>query len=523
MGSVPAVTAGDPEAPLRPRTVRPVPLHRLFPRAAPAAGDVVSGVTLDSRAVRPGDLYVALPGQARHGAEFAAVAVRAGAAAVLTDPAGVARVGSVGRPVVVEPDPRRVMAAVAAEVYGRPASRLIAFGVTGTNGKTTTTFLLAAALRGAGHHPGVVGTIGFFLDGDPLPRARTTVTTPEAPDLQALLAVMVERGADSVAVEVSSHALVLGRVDGLCFDAAAFTNFGSDHLDFHGSVDAYWAAKASLFTAERARRAVVSLDDPRGPELVRQARAAGLPVATVSLRDPAADYRAEPQLPPGGGGLRVRARWPGGSAEFPLALPGEFNVRNALTALALVDVTGLDVAAAAEGLAEAVVPGRMQRVALPAPAPTVYVDFAHTPQAVAAALQALHPRRTVVVLGCGGDRDPSKREPMGAAAARDADVVVVTDDNPRTEDPDRIRAAVLAGARGAVPRRATDVVDGGDRRAAIGLALAAAGPNDVVAVLGKGHESGQESHGVVRPFDDAVVVIEEWWRLATGTGRGGES
>lgn len=522
----------DPEVPLRPRGVRPTPLHRLFPRTAPASAGSVSGVSLDSRAVRPGDLYVALPGRTHHGVEFVAAAVRAGAVAVLTDPAAASRAASTGVAVVVESDPRQAMAAAAAEIYARPGTRLTMFGVTGTNGKTTTTYLLAAALSAAGRRAGVVGTIGFSVAGRPLPGARTTVTTPESPDLQALLAVMAEQGADSVAMEVSSHALVLGRVDAICFDAVAFTTFGSDHLDFHGTVAAYWEAKASLFTRERARRAVINLDDARGPELVSRARAAGVGVATLSLNDPSADYRAEaivPAVASEDGRARVRVEWPGGQTEFGLNLPGEFNVRNALTALALVDLAGLDVAAAARGFRDATVPGRMQRVPLPDPAPIVYVDFAHTPEAVAAALRAVHarprddlrPRRVVAVLGCGGDRDPGKRGPMGAAAAREADLVLVTDDNPRNEDPAQIRTAVLAGAKAAVPRRASEVLDVGDRRAAIRRALAAVGPGDVVAILGKGHEQGQESAGVVRPFDDAGVVGEEWHRLTSPTARGG--
>jgi len=312
---------------------------------------------------------------------------------------------------------------------------------------------------------------------------------------------------------------VLGRVDAIRFDAVGFTTFGGDHLDFHGTVAAYWEAKASLFTAARARRAVINVDDPRGFELVARARREGLDVATVSLDDPSADYHAAAVVPGADGRPRVTARWPGGGTTFALALPGPFNVRNALTALALVHLGGRDPAAAAPGLAEAVVPGRMQWVPLASPAPAVYVDFAHTPPAVAAALQAVNDRRTVVVLGCGGDRDRDKRGAMGAAAAEAADLLVITDDNPRTEDPARIRAAVRAGAEGAERRRAREIWEVPDRRLAIRSALGAAGPDDVVAVLGKGHEQGQEIAGTVRPFDDAAVVVEEWRRLAADEGR----
>ncbi|MFP5282649.1 MAG: UDP-N-acetylmuramoyl-L-alanyl-D-glutamate--2,6-diaminopimelate ligase, partial [Actinomycetes bacterium] len=487
IGSVGGVRS-DPATALRPRA-RPIALSALLSDAV--ASVPISGVSLDSRAVRPGDLYVGLPGQLHHGARFAAAAVRAGAVAVLTDPVGATLVDDLEAPVVVDPDPRRRMAAIAAEVYGRPADRMTMLGVTGTNGKTTTTYLLAAALAAAGARPGLIGTIGFSIAGAPLPGTRSTVTTPESPDLQALLAVMAERGADTVAMEVSSHALALGRVEAIEFTACAFTNFGSDHLDFHGSVEAYWEAKASLFTRERTRRAVINLDDPRGSELADRARTGGLTVTTLSLEDPRADYHAE-VVRPAAGQTEVSVRWPGGRTSFTLDLPGAFNIRNALTSLALTEAAGLDVAAGATGLATAYVPGRMQRVPLPGPAPAVYVDFAHTPQAVSAALRAVQARRIVVVLGCGGDRDPGKRLPMGEAAARGADVVLVTDDNPRTEDPARIRAQVLAGARSAVPRRAVEIVEAGDRRTAIRHALEVARAGDVVAVLGKGHEQGQD-------------------------------
>jgi UDP-N-acetylmuramoyl-L-alanyl-D-glutamate--2,6-diaminopimelate ligase len=330
-----------------------------------------------------------------------------------------------------------------------------------------------------------------------------------------LLAVMAEQGADAVVMEVSSHALALGRVDGMVFDVAAFTNFGSDHLDFHGDVASYFAAKASLFTAVRTRRAVINIDDPRGPDLMEQARHEELvAVRSVSLDGPA-DYAVTERLPVGQGRTVVTATTPRGPVRVSLGLPGEFNVRNALTALAMADLADVDLGDAAAGLAEAVVPGRMQRVELGAGAPAVFVDFAHTPQAVSAVLATLTGHRRIVVLGCGGDRDPEKRAPMGAAAVAGAELVVVTDDNPRTEDPAVIRAQVLAGARAEAARTGRDVVihDGGRRRDAVAEALAAAGPDDVVAVLGKGHERGQEVAGQVLPFADEEVVREAWSEL----------
>ena len=514
-----------PAPTLRPRTT---PARRLDELAAavgltvgpgPDVDALVHGITLDSRLVAPGDVYVALPGRHHHGAAFATGAAERGAVAVLTDAAGREAATAAGVPVLVTEHLRALMAQLAAEVYGRPADRLTMHAVTGTNGKTTTTFLLDAALRAAGHRTGTVGTIGFLLDGQPLPSTRTTITTPESPELQALLGHLLEAGADTVAMEVSSHALVLGRADAIVFDVAAFTNFGRDHLDFHGDEESYFAAKAQLFTPERTRRVVLNVDDVRGRQLLAQVgRTPELEVRTVSLHDGAADYhvldaRTEPD-----GSTAATVRAPGREIGFGLALPGDFNLRNAMTALAMVELTGGDVVAAAAGLADVDVPGRMQRVPLGPGAPGVVVDFAHTPQAVAAALQAVRDRRCVAVLGCGGDRDPDKRAPMGAAAARAAAVVVVTDDNPRSEDPAAIRAEVLAGARSVGPGGA-EVLDGGDRRSAIRTALALAGPADVVAVLGKGHETGQEVAGRLLPFSDAAVVREEWAALAAGARR----
>ena len=497
---------------LRPRSRRSVPRSELF---GTNPGVSVRGITADSRLAEPGDLYVALPGTTQHGAAFAQEAAAAGAAAILTDSAGRALIGRPDVPVLVVADPRREMADLAALIYGCPAESLRMLAVTGTNGKTTTTFLLDAALRAAGHRVGIVGTIGFFLDGQPLAAARNTVTTPESPELQALLGHLLEAGADSVAMEVSSHALVLGRADAIRFDVAALTNIGRDHLDFHGDEESYFEAKASLFTLARTRHAVINVDDPRGAWLVERLRLAGGPAATtVSLNNPVADCSAAVVQLQSDGRTRVLARVNGRSVEFLLSLPGEFNVANALTCMAMLDAAGVDVDVAAQGLAVARVPGRMQQVDLGPDGPLVYVDFAHTPQAVAAALAALPGKRRIVVLGCGGDRDPDKRGPMGAAAAAGADVVIVTDDNPRNEMPAAIRAQVMAGAQAGrrANNRAAELIDGGDRRAAIRQALELATPGDAIAVLGKGHETGQEIGGRVLPFDDASVISQEWSR-----------
>ncbi|WP_110181599.1 UDP-N-acetylmuramoyl-L-alanyl-D-glutamate--2,6-diaminopimelate ligase [Nocardioides solisilvae] len=462
----------------------------------------VTGLCLGSARVQPGDLYVALPGSRAHGAAFAADAVAAGAVAVLTDPEGVA-LASVDVPVLEVDRPRRVLGELSAHLYGDPAGALRMIGVTGTQGKTTTTRLAEAALQASGTTAGVIGTVGTRVAGQDV---ATSLTTPEAPDLQALLAVMRERGVEACAMEVSSHALVMGRVDGLVFDVATFLNLGRDHLDFHADLEEYFAAKASLFTPERTRRALVNVDDEHGRRL---AESVEVPVRTFSASGAAADWRAV-DVETSARGSTFTVVGPGGerfAAGFPL--PGGFNVANALAAVASCAEAGLDAGAVAGAMAQGPgVPGRLEPVD-EGQAFTVVVDYAHKPDAVEAALATLRPLtsgRVLVVIGAGGDRDPGKRPVMGGIAAAHADVVVVTDDNPRSEDPAAVRAAVLSG----VPDDArAEVLEVGDRRLAIREALRRARPGDIVLVAGKGHESGQEVGGVVHPFDDRTVVREE--------------
>ena len=456
------------------------------------AGTRVTGCTLDSRAVSPGDLYAALPGARAHGADFAVAAVAAGAAAVLTDPAGAERLDLGAVPVLVADDPRGVLGAVARWVHGDPAAGMRLVGITGTNGKTTTAFLVEAGLRAAGHRTGLLGTVLTRIGEDVVASVRTT---PEAPDLQALLAVMRERGTTAVAMEVSSHALALGRVDGVRFDVAGFTNLSQDHLDFHASMEAYEAAKASLFTPARARTGVVNVDDPAGRRIVRAAR-----IPLVTFGDDADWSAREVDLRPDGS--RFRLVGPGVDVRASVQLPGAFNTANAVAALACLVTVGVPVDDAVRGVAECSgVPGRMERVEAGQPF-LALVDYAHTPDAVARlvdAVRGLTHGKVVLVLGCGGDRDRAKRPLMGAAAAT-ADLAVLTSDNPRTEDPLVILEQMAQGA--------PDAVREPDRRAAIARAVRAAGPGDVVVVAGKGHETGQEAGGVVTPFDDRLVLRE---------------
>ena len=486
--------------PLRPRRTPGVTLAEaadlLGVRRPEHAGAVtVTGVSLDSRTVLPGDLYAALPGQHAHGADFAAASLTAGAVAVLTDLEGQRRLDASGAlggtvPLLVVTDSRRVLGEIAALVSDHPAEALQLIGITGTNGKTTTAYLVESALRAAGRETGLIGTVET--------RAGTTVlrsvrTTPEATDLMAILAVMREAGVQTVVMEVSSHALAQHRVDGLRYDVAGFTNLSQDHLDFHADMAEYFEAKASLFTPEHAVTAVVCVDDDWGRRLAARA---SVPVTTLRTHDEGTSAQQ-----PGDDELLII---PGNPLGLAIGL-----------AAGLLLAAGLTPAEVEAGLlADPHVPGRMERVDTPGTgAPRVVVDYAHTPEAVHAALVALRdttPGRLVVVLGAGGDRDRAKRTTMGAEAARGADLVVVTDDNPRGEDPAVIRAALLAGAR---EGSAASVQEVGSRAAAIAVAVGGAGPDDTVLVLGKGHERGQEVAGVVHPFDD----VEACRAALTGT------
>ncbi|QNG55887.1 UDP-N-acetylmuramoyl-L-alanyl-D-glutamate--2,6-diaminopimelate ligase [Pseudonocardia petroleophila] len=486
--------------PTRPRGLPPTDLRAVAARigvAPPPPGVLVTGVTLRASDVRPGDLFAALPGTRAHGADFAAAAVAAGAVAVLTDPDGATR--PIGVPVLVHPAPRTVLGSASSLVYGDPTAALTVLGVTGTSGKTTVTHLVETGLAAAGRSTGLIGTIGTRVGAQRLP---SSFTTPEAPDLQALFAVMAQAGVTDVAVEVSSHALALGRVGGTRFAVGAFTNLSQDHLDFHRDMEDYFETKATLFD-RWAQHGVVCVDDGWGQRLA--ARTPG--VVTVSSTGAPADWRAVDAVTGQDGSQTFTVLTPYGRAvPARLLLPGAFNVANALVALACLDAVGVPAEVGAAGIAGVAVPGRMQRVDSGQPFLAV-VDYAHKPAAVAALLDALRDEvhgRIITVLGCGGDRDRGKRPMMGAAAAARSSLLVVTDDNPRTEDPAEIRAAMLAGAV-AEPGRG-EVVEIGDRRAAIAAAVAAAGPGDAVVVAGKGHEVGQEIHGVKHPFDDAAEL-----------------
>lgn len=504
----------DPQTATRPQHPARTPLADLVGWLAAtdpsveARGDLgpvaVTGLSLSSQRILPGDLYAALPGTRAHGIAFADAALAAGAVAVLTDPAGADWMSGGGHgavPLVVVAEPRALLGRLAARIYGEPAEALRMIGVTGTQGKTTTTRLAEGGLQAAGVAAAVIGTVGTRVAGHDI---RTSLTTPEAPDLHGLFAMMRERDVVACAMEVSSHALVMGRVDGVLFDVAVFLNLGRDHLDFHADLEDYFRAKASLFTPDRARLGLVNVDDEHGRHLVGSA---SVPIRTFSANGAEADWRAVDVRADAGGSTFTVLGPDGLRVEGGVPLPGDFNVSNALAAIAACAEVGFDPAQVAAGIRRGPgVPGRLERVDAGQDF-VVVVDYAHKPDAVEAALRTLRPLtrgRVIVVLGAGGDRDHGKRPIMGEIAARLADVLVVTDDNPRTEDPAAIRAEVLAGTGAA----AAEVLEIGDRRAAIHEAVRRAEPGDIVLVAGKGHETGQEIAGVVHPFDDRTVVRE---------------
>ncbi|MEU6487939.1 UDP-N-acetylmuramoyl-L-alanyl-D-glutamate--2,6-diaminopimelate ligase [Streptomyces sp. NPDC046887] len=498
----PATRPGAP----RPDRTRPVPLGELAAKLGTTApGDAqVTGITHDSRAVRPGDVYAALPGARAHGADFAGQAADLGAVAVLTDPTGAERAAATGLPVLVTEQPRGRMGELAADIYGRPGEDLLQIGITGTSGKTTTAYLVEGGLKAAGRSTGLIGTVEMRIGDE---RIKSERTTPEATDLQALFAVMRERGTEAVAMEVSSHALVLGRVDGCVFDVAVFNNLSPEHMEFHSGMEDYFQAKAQLFTPRRSRRGVVNLDDEYGQRLVKEA---SVPITTFSAEGhPDADWRAE-DVEVGATGSTFTVLAPDGrriNAAAPL--PGPFNVANTLAAITVLAVAGIDPQTAADGVAAVPgVPGRLERVDAGQPY-LALVDYAHKTDAVESVLRSLRKvteGRLHIVLGCGGDRDTTKRGPMGAAAARLADTAVLTSDNPRSEDPLAILAAMLAGAAEVPTHERGDVIVEEDRADAIAAVVARAKPGDTVLVAGKGHEQGQDIAGVIRPFDDREVL-----------------
>jgi len=508
----------------------------------------VTGIASDNRTVTPGEVFAALPGGHVHGAQFAADAVARGAVAVLTDAAGAELLAATqpAVPVLISADLRATLGPIANWIYGQPHRQLVTFAVTGTNGKTTTAYLVNQLLTALGSKSGLIGTIEMRSGNHVLP---SSLTTPDAADLQALLATMAEDAVTTLIMEVSSHALSLHRVDGVQYSVAGFTNLSQDHLDFHKTMAEYFAAKALLFTPEHAERGVVLVDDNWGRQLTQVAT---IPVTTIKtvFGDYDAAARAgldgESDYLPDVDWVVSDVRAHGTGSAFTLTssegevidtftpLPGSFNVQNAALAVVMVLASGVSVAdmqaaLVANGGVAAVVPGRMEVITLGDGAtPRVIVDFAHNTEALREALASLQhdaaardtqitagqadsstPGKLIVLFGAAGERDQDKRPKMGAAAVEGADVVYLTDDDPHEEDPAQIRQAVRIGAEAAVAAqlgagRQVELIEIADRAQAIRAAILAAQPGDTVLLAGRGHETSQPvGHGSV-PLDDRV-------------------
>ncbi len=462
------------------------------------AGGEVTGITHVAQAIRPGWVFAALPGTHHHGIEFVAQAMERGAEAVLSD-----RDPGAGTPWLASNEPRRAAALAAWALAGHPERRLRMVGITGTNGKSTVADLVGRIADAAGVPVGVFGTLAYALPGR---HERAVRTTPEATDLAPLLAELVEGGGQAAVMEVSSHALSLDRVAGLEFDVAVWTNLTRDHLDFHHDLEAYFAVKsrlADLLRRDPPGRRVIGADDPFMARLADAPRAGDLsfglgPACQVTAVDAAADAQ----------GTSFTLRTPAGDAALRLPLVGRHNLRNALAAAAAALALEWPLEAIVRGLAGAEpLPGRLEPVSAPTHFP-VFVDYAHTPDALEQVLRALREvgdHRLVVVFGCGGDRDPGKRAPMGEVVGRLADVPIVTSDNPRSEDPQAIIAAVMEGVRASGNPRALAIPD---RREAIAAALSLADERCLVLVAGKGHETEQIFADRTIPFDDRAVIRE---------------
>ncbi len=450
----------------------------------------ITGLAFDNRRVQPGDAFFCVPGFTRDGHDFAPDAVSRGAAALV-----VARPLGLGVPEILVEDVRSAMAVAAARFYGDPTARLPVVGITGTNGKTTTAFLVRSLLEAAGRPCGLLGTVKSVIGGVEHEVERTT---PEAIDLQRTFAEMLAAGDEACAMEISSHALDLRRADGIHVACAVFTNLTQDHLDYHPDMEAYFQAKRLLFSSELTRARVVNADDEYGARLARE-----FTCETFGF-GAGADYRAV-DVETGFTGSSFVAETPDGSFSTRVCLPGNFNVLNALGAWAAARALGVPSSVIAEALPDAGrVPGRFEPVDEGQPF-AVLVDYSHTPDSLENALRAareLAERRVIAVFGAGGDRDRGKRPLMGEIAAREADVAIVTSDNPRSEDPSAIIDEIVAGMPG-------DAVVEIDRRAAIARAVEGAEAGDTIVIAGKGHEQGQEfAGGRKEPFDDVTVARE---------------
>ncbi|MFY9262786.1 MAG: UDP-N-acetylmuramoyl-L-alanyl-D-glutamate--2,6-diaminopimelate ligase [Arcanobacterium sp.] len=487
----------------------------------PEIPGTVNGICADNRQVQPGDLFLALPGERVHGARFADQALAAGAVAVLTDPAGVELIS--GGPVLVIENVADYAGTVAAHVMADPADKLTTFAITGTNGKTTTAFMLDHVLRAAGQVTGLIGTVALRIAGEDVP---AVLTTPQPADLQSMLAALVERGGESLVMEVSSHAIVQGRTKPICYSVAGFTNLTQDHLDYHSTLEEYFGAKAELFAQGNSRRAVIITDDEYGQRLYAHARKErpDSVVALSVLTEPSPQSASENSATnahnwqvrnidlraDGSAFTIVRAANTPDEEQLAVttSLAGDFNIANAALAVVMAVESGLGIDRVRQALAAGngvspIVPGRMETIS---DAPRVVVDFAHNEDSLAKAIAALRPTtqgKLIVLTGSAGDRDRDKRPKMARIVAQSADHLVVTDDDPHSEDPAQIRAEVIAG----IPA-GYSFTEIGDRPTAITQTIYAASPNDTILIAGRGHETIQEVGGVMIEMDDRQIARE---------------
>jgi UDP-N-acetylmuramoyl-L-alanyl-D-glutamate--2,6-diaminopimelate ligase len=462
---------------------------------------VISGVSINAQKVVPGDLFIAFAGANTHGISYLEQAISNGAVAVLSDKKIEASI-----PSFIHPKPREIVGAISAWLYGHPFESLKAVGITGTNGKTTTANLVKQIWQLNSIKSGLIGTLGVEIADEKLESARTT---PEADDLQAIAAAMVEQGCKNLVMEVSSHAIDQGRIKGAKYEVVAFSNLTQDHLDYHLSMENYFQAKANLFTTEYAKAAVINIDDSYGKKLSKQVK---IPVVTVSRKDSTADwYLAKAEIKNGLYQVEIKSK-SGESLSENFALLGDYNLDNLLLAVAIVSSAGLSLDKIASTISKLQsVPGRLESINAGQKF-TALVDYAHTPDAVErviATVKSATSGKIIGVLGCGGDRDASKRSLMGHALFNGCDLAIFTSDNPRSESAEAIlkqmTAGIDLGKKGLVEI---------DRKSAIDLAVKNAQSGDVVLLMGKGHESGQEVNSVVTPFDDRVELAESIKRLA---------
>ena len=462
---------------------------------------VISGVSINAQKVVPGDLFIAFAGANTHGISYLEQAISNGAVAVLSD-----KKIETSIPSFIHPNPREIVGSISAWLYGHPFKSLKAIGITGTNGKTTTANLVKQIWQLNSIKSGLIGTLGVEIADEKL---ESTRTTPEADDLQAIAAAMVEQGCKNLAMEVSSHAIDQGRIKGAKYEVVAFSNLTQDHLDYHLSMENYFQAKANLFASEYAKAAVINIDDSYGKKLLKQVK---IPVVTVSRKDSTADwYLAKAEIKNGLYQVEIKSK-SGESLSENFALLGDYNLDNLLLAVAIVNSAGLSLDKIASTISKLQsVPGRLESVNAGQKF-TALVDYAHTPDAVErviATVKSVTHGKIIGVLGCGGDRDASKRSVMGQALFNGCDLAIFTSDNPRSESAEAIlkqmTAGIDLGKKGFVEI---------DRKSAIDLAVKNAQSGDVVLLMGKGHESGQEVNSVVTPFDDRIELAESIRRLA---------